>query len=205
MSQRSSERPYVISVPLTGQELATHAVRSGRGSFVLFMRNTEHVTYPTQGAHTNVPFDALDSNAETELITSLYCLSNSANDAARQACTFSLPSRHTTVNPSFGTSTTSRFRAFESSQEPPNPVDALFWQTKPQCLRQPPETTQMPISNYLHAQAPFFLHSPHKHTAQYGRHDDDQKRPQEMKQRNSETNRRKGRRLSHSRQLLGEY
>ncbi len=161
--------------------------------------------FPTQGAHTHVVFDTLDSNAETELSTSLYCLSNSAYDAARRACIFSLPSRHTTVDPFFGISTTSRYRAFESSQEPPSPVDALFWRTKPRCHRQPPETTQMPLSIYLHVQPPFFLHSPHKHTTQHVRHDDDQKRPQELKQQNSETNRRKGCRLSHSRQLSGEF
>jgi hypothetical protein len=72
-----------------------------------------------------------------------------------------------------------------SSQEPPNPVRALYKQTKPRDLRQQPHTTRkMPIPIYLHAPPPphprssslssIFLHLPHKHTTQDGRYDDDQ-------------------------------
>ncbi len=102
--------------------------------------------------------------------------------------------------------------AVASSQEPPSPVHALYWRTKPQYLRQKPQTTQMQLPKYLHAHPhpplhiflfPFFLHLPHPtqtHSAQRTTRKRP-KRPKEAHQQNTKV----GctvRRLPYSCQLL---
>ena len=119
---------------------------------------------------------------------------------------FFLSARQPSVVPSIGTSTT--YIVFVLSVAPQSPVHALYWRTKPRCLRQPPQTTQMPLPIYLHAPrpqtpSPIFLDSPHKHTTHNTTMTKAPTGNKAAKHRNERTCRLPP--VSHSRQLLGEY